>query len=251
MTSCDSLTIVFLLCSMTLQATPHAQNPPASTPDPALQAALGELLQMGLVVARVSARLAEIEGRAVEALGENAAEATRNTLAKPASLAAAIETGHQVDASNTVRDAITARIASITDSFDKAARAVRRTAALQARLAEGRPLRAQTPGQERQPNQGDAARHAGNDAERAERMDDPDWDDEIGGRSDEEVVRDICRDLAPATNGETPFSPKLPAAIRAICARAVRPAGEGGWPRAVQFAAEPTHSREAAPEPDT
>jgi hypothetical protein len=225
------------------------QTTPASGADPVLQAGLAELFQMGLTVARVSARLAEVEGRAMEALADAAAEVTRKTIARSQSLADAIDAGHQAAASEATRNAIGARIASITHTFDQAARAVRRTAALQARLAEGRSFGPQEPSREQPPGLGDTTGHAANDAERAERMDDPELGDEIGERADDDVVRDVCRDLGPATDGGTTFSPPLPGEIQAICARAARPAAPGLRPRLVRDA--PERLELSAPEPDT
>jgi hypothetical protein len=246
---------MFLLCSMPAQPHPTTQTKPASLPDSVLQAGLAELFQLGLAVARVSARLAEVEGRAVEALAEAAEETTRRALAMPTSLADAFDAGHNADISEAAREAIAARIASITQSFDQAARAVRRTAALQARLAEGRPMGAQQPGRVGHAGSGGSARPPANDAERADRRDDPEWGDEIAGRSDEEVVRDICRDLAPACDGlgqgETGVSPALQEAIRALRGRAARIVVPGAGPRIMQATSEPPDPRTMLPEPDT
>ena len=249
---------------MFMNAQPHAipQTASARAPDPVLQAGLAELFQLGLAVARVCARLAEVEGRAVEALAEEAAETTRGAFVQQTSWADAVHAGHKMDTSEAARQVIAARIASITRSFDLAARAVRRTAALQARLAEGRPTReqqpwVQEPGRERQAA-GQAPRPA-NDSERADRRDDPEWGDEIGGRSDEDVLRDICRDLAPGcavlgdgdSEGVMPFSPALPAAVRALGARAARPKVPDGRPRVVDAGLGAEDRRGVLPEPDT
>jgi hypothetical protein len=246
---------------MSIHSFPSSQTAATRAPDPVLQAGLAELFQLGLAVARVCARLAEVEGRAVEVLAEEAAETTRGAFVQQTSWADAVHAGHKMDTSEAARDVIAARIASITQSFDQAARAVRRTAALQARLAEGWPSReqqrwAQEPGRERQVGAGGAARPPANDAERADRRDDPEWGDEIAGRSDEEVVRDICRDLGAASaglgQGETPLSAALPAAIREVCAQAGRTDGApGARNRIVEAGLGPADPAGLLPEPDT
>ena len=173
---------------------------PSRLPDPAIQGALAELLQLGLAVARVASHLAEAEDRAVAALAEAAAHTTLAALAPSASLGAALQAGRDADASDAARDAIAARVASITESFGKAARAVRRTAALQARLAEARPFH-HPPSQDREPPHRPAdmtTRSPASDADRADRPDTPEWGDELAGQTDEEVLHGIRRDLAGA-----------------------------------------------------
>jgi hypothetical protein len=240
---------------------PVVPTTPANVPDPVLQAGLAELFQLGLEVARVLSRLAEVEGRAIAALAEEAAETTRHAFVQQTSWADAVHAGHKMDTSEAAREAIAARMASVTHSFDLAARAVRRTAALQARLAEGRPwlMRAAGRGQEREEAAGGQPRQPANDAERAERWDDPEWGDEIAGRSDEEVVRDICRDLrvagagvgANANEPETAGGASLPGVIRALCARAAAPVVPGGGPTVVRPGSAPDDPRDLLPEPDT
>jgi hypothetical protein len=245
-----------MICSMTIHSFPIPQTAAAKAPDPVLQAGLAELFQLGLAVARVMSRLAEVEGRAIEVLAQEAAETTHDAFIQPGSWADAVHAGHKMDTSEAARNVIAARMASITQSFDLAARAVRRTAALQARLAEGRPTREQQPGRERQVGAGGQARQPANDAERADRCDDPEWGDEIAGRSDEEVVRDICRDLGAASaglgDGETPFSAALPAAMREVCAQAGRTDGApGARNRIVDAGLGPADPAGMLPEPDT
>ena len=192
-------------------------SPPARTPDPATGAALSELLQLGLAVARVASHLAEMEDRALHALAEAAAETTRAAHAPSASLADAIQAGRNADTTDAARDAVAARVASITESFDKAARAVRRTALLQARLADPRPVRP-APWQERPSAPATPApRRPANDAERPERPDTPEWGDELGNRPDDEILHDIRRDLAgaaatlPDAPRPAPLKPAIPA----------------------------------------
>ena len=180
---------------------------PDRLPDPATQSALAELLQLGLAVARVASHLAEVEDHAVGALAEAAAHTTRDALAPSHSLSDALEAGRNADTMDATRDAIAARVAAITDSFDKAARAVRRTAALQARLAEARPFHHRPP-QNLDPASGPAPasrrptlRRPADDAERPERPerpDTPEHGDELRGKPDEHVLQGICRDLATA-----------------------------------------------------
>jgi hypothetical protein len=158
--------------------------------------ALQDLLQMGLRVAGVAARLAEVEGQAVEALATAATDAAR-VITKPGSMESAVEAARIADASDAARDAVATRVALIVGSFERAARAVRRTVALGRRIEDTRPLdytaRADT-GPRRVSNTTTADR--GDDL--AERFDAPEPSDELGGRSTLEVTQDICRDLARA-----------------------------------------------------
>ena len=178
---------------------------PLRTPDPASAAIVAELLQLGMTVARVAARLAEVENTALDALADATAAATHALATPPSSLGDALRAGRDADASEAARDAAIARVALITDCFDKAARAVRRTVALQNRLATGRPF---TPAvHDRPAHDRPAHDHPGRsptgsrpaDAAPAERADRPEHGDEIGAKPDEEVLRDIRRDLAEAS----------------------------------------------------
>ncbi len=228
--------------------------PPANTPltpttrppNPAADAALAELLQLALTVARATAALAEIEGRAIDALAATAVEATRAAAAPAASLEDAIEAGRHADASDAARDAIAARLALITDSFEKAARAVRRTIALQARLADPRPFARPRRTTQAVPAPRPAAHPAPanppRDAEPAERPDRPETGNELAGRTADQALQAIHRDLASAaaTRPDPATSPGNPAAPR--------PAHHPGWPAPIPARPAIPASR---PAPDT
>jgi hypothetical protein len=221
-----------------MHATPSSQvRPvPSGAPDPTLQAGLAELFQLGLTVARASARLAEIEGLALEALAEAAAEATKAAASNPASLADAIEASNRAEASDAIRNTIAARMACITDCFDKAARAVRRTAALQARLADGRSFHEQPSAEGTLRGVPGTSGRAANDAERSGRLDEPESGNEISGQANEDVVRAIHRDLDQATIEV------------AAPARSITPQDR---PRIVRPPAEAPMPPMAPPKPDT
>ena len=167
--------------------------------------ALQDLLQMGLRVAAVSARLAEVEGQAVEALAAAAIDAAQ-IVAQPHSLESAIEAGRIADASEAARDAAATRIALITASFERAARAVRRTVALGRRIEDPRPFLSPHPHDPAAPLGLAEAAHAhaaARVAERlcddlADRLDAAELGDELGARPTLEVIGDICRDLGHA-----------------------------------------------------
>ena len=221
---------------------------PDRLPDPVIQSALAELLQLGLAVARVASHLAEVEDHAVGALAEAAAHTTRTALTPSHSLSDALAAGRNADSMDAARDAIAARVAAITDSFDKAARAVRRTAALQARLAASRPFRVSPPQERGLPprratapaSRRPALRRPADDAERAERPDTPEDGDELGGKPDADILHAIRRDLA-GTASATPGS---------VLPDAPRPA-RGQPPGVRTLPPPPSGPPDPLPKPDT
>lgn len=191
------------------------------------QTALQSLLQMGLRVAAVAARLAEVEGTAVEALSVAAAQAAA-AVPMPDSLAGAVEAGRIADASEAARDAAAGRMASITLSFERAARAVRRTVALARRIEDGRPFgpivpAAAAPGfapRAAGPHRDEAARET-----LADRLDPPEPDDALAGRPVAELLAAICRDLGVgmAPDGEDGLALAVPPAFGDPGAALARP----------------------------
>ena len=192
---------------------------PASTRphDPASHAALAELLQLGMTVARAAARLADVENTALDALADATAATTLALATPPSSLGDALRAGRDADASEAARDAAIARVAAITECFDKAARAVRRTVTLQARLASGRPFQ-DAPPSARGPAAHDRPTSRPADADPAERADRPERSDEIEGMTDEEVLRDVRRTLAAAAVDVTRLPTVIPFAVPPVAA---------------------------------
>ena len=224
--------------------------PTFTDPDRIFRHALQDLLQMGLRVASVSARLAEVEGQAVEALAAAAVDAAQ-IVANPHSLESAIEAGRIADASEATRDAAATRIALITASFERAARAVRRTVALGRRIEDPRPFLSPhphdpvaTPGLA----EAGSAHAAARAAERlcddlADRLDAAELGDELGARPTLEVIGDICRDLGHAVlpglatlaGGGDPVQ----APTNGPQPNPAEPHGAPGWPRTPPDLPEP------------
>ena len=79
----------------------------------------------------------------------------------------------------------------------------------------------------------DGSGDAGLHAELRDRLDSPDLDDDIAGRSTADIITEICRDLGlNAHPGTRPWKRRTPDDIRQLCARAaapsaVRPPGAG------------------------
>ena len=215
--------------------------PPDSEPDLVFRAALQDLLQMGLRVAGAAARLAEVEGQAVEALATAATDAAR-VVTKPHSMESAVEAGRIADASAAARDTAATRIALITGSFERAARAVRRTVALARRIEDKRPLRDAGP-TGTAPTQ---APRTGPERLCDDLADRPDPADELGGRTTLDVTRDICRDLElaalPGEEYQAPWqAPETANAPAHRPAHSAEPFETANW-----HAAPP-----GSPEPDT
>ena len=185
---------------------------PPSRPDDAapapehFRAALAELVQIGMSVARMVGRAAEAE----TALAEAASTATVADGVPPlaTSLAEAIEADQAAAAAGEARRAVITRTEIVAAAFNQTARAIRRTILLAERLDRGwaRPIAADTR-QAMARRQiaravSDAIAHEaeGDRAERltdalTERLDSLDTLDDVTSRPAEDIIRDICRDL--------------------------------------------------------
>ena len=186
---------------MTATITPFPTRPRS----PATDAALDELLQLGLTVARIASRLAAIEDTALDTLAAATTEAAQALRATPATLEDALRAGHAADRCDADRQAAIARVAAITETFEKAARAVRRTAALQARLAAARAF--ENPSPARAPSLPASHHHHHGEADPADR---PENGDELRGAPDDQVLHSIHRDLAAATEAAAAANPPEP-----------------------------------------
>jgi hypothetical protein len=205
---------MFLFRSMT--APPP--RPDAPTPAPqAFRDALAEFVQIGLSVARLVGRVAEAETALAEAASQiNVAEGVS---AMAESLAQAIEADRATAAAAEARPTVVARADSITEAFARVSRAVRLTVMLAERLDRGWARRGMSDNRRamarRQIARGVAdaiAREA--DGERAERLTEAladrleslDVENELGDRTAEEIIREICRALGldPAPILESP-----------------------------------------------
>jgi hypothetical protein len=153
--------------------------------------ALVELVQIGMRVARMVGRAADAEAALADAAMAD------GVLPVATSLAEAIAADEAACAAGEARQAGAARTEIVAAAFAQVSRAIRRTILLAERMDRGwaRPVRAD----DRQAMarrqivraMGDAiARDP--DAEEAERLDTL---DDIGGRTAEDIIREICRDL--------------------------------------------------------
>ena len=233
---------------------------PTHLPDPALLAAAAELLQLSLTVARLAARLATVEDNALDTLATATAETASALATPPASLADALGAGRAADDNEAARAAAIARVATITGIFEKAARAVRRTVALHARLQSG-PFPGRLPGlHSGRPVEAPIANapaprqhpSAARDTERHDRADRAEAGDELGALPDGQVIHLIHHDLARATADLA--HPAVPARATAPAQAPVAVPGQPALPapRPAGTPAEaPTTHRERPPRPDS
>ena len=203
-----------------------APRTPQTAPAPeGFRDALAELVQIGLKVARMVGQSAEAETQLAEAAAQ--AGATEDASALATSLAEAIEADRAAAAAAEMRQTVVARTAAVAMAYARVSRAIRLTMLLAERFdrgwARGRAPDDRHTMAKRQIARGVAdaiAREA--EGERAdltsalaERLEALDTEDEFPGRSPEEIIAMICRDLGldPARM-TTPSPSPLPDAIR-------------------------------------
>ena len=176
--------------------------PPPSTVD----ATLTELASLGMRAARAVTRMIDIEVQTAETL----AGWWPQRGSEPASLTEAATAGQAIDSANAQMADAVPRVEALARALDRVSRSVRRCIGLQLRIAAGWPRTASDSRAAMVKRQvargvGEAIRHAadGEAAERlfdelAERLQEPELDDEIGALPVDEIVRRICRDLGLA-----------------------------------------------------
>jgi hypothetical protein len=116
---------------------PEPASPCVATANPVLQAALMDLVSLGVRIARVAADLAEAEARVVAVVSAGLPACTDTA----GSLAEAREAGSAVDAADAMLAQAAPRVAVAAQAFERVSRAVRRTAALLQRIEAGWPRR--------------------------------------------------------------------------------------------------------------
>lgn len=174
--------------------------------DPTLDAMLSEVAALGLRASRVVVRLMEVEQAAVEVIAHwlpMADAAASDTLAA----------AQGVDAVDAALAVAAPRIEILARALDRMSRSVRHSVALLRRMQSGWPRAARADDRlamtRRQVGRGVAEvirrESRGVAAERlfddlAVRLEDPDWDADLGSLPVEEAVRRICRDLGLAAD---------------------------------------------------
>ena len=186
----------------------------APAPDP-FRAALAELVQIGMTVARMIARAAEAETTLAEAASTANIASGVSPLAT--SLAEAIEADQAAAAAGEARRAVITRTETVAAAFNQTARAIRRSILLAERLDRGwaRPSHAD----DRHAMARRQIARAVSDAmvreaqgDHAERLDSLDTLDDVTSRPAEDIIRDICRDLGLDPARMPPDPPNQPAA---------------------------------------
>jgi hypothetical protein len=176
----------------------HAIDQTEITAAPApFREALAELVQIGMVIARMIGRVAEAEMAVAAAASVIVAE---DALPVATSLAEAIEADRAASAAAEARRDAVGRTEAVAAAFTQVSRAIRRTVLLAERLDRGwaRPVRADN--QQSMVRRSIARKADGNRAEGLvdalrERLDSLDTPDDISGWSTEDLIRAICRDL--------------------------------------------------------
>ncbi len=183
-----------------------AMNTKAS-PNPNLDAALTELVSLGMRAARVVTRMMEIEQQAAEVVASDLPVPGH----QPASLSEAAASGQDVDAVTAAMAEAVPRVEGLARAFDRVSRSVRRTVALIQRMQAGWPHPSSADNRQamlrrqvaravaeviQRESDGEAAERLFDDL--AERLDDPGVAAEIDALPEREVVRRICRDLGLA-----------------------------------------------------
>ena len=215
---------------------------PAPAPD-AFRDALAELVQVGLCVARMVARVAEAE-TALAAAAVRAAEA-EGDLALPTSLAEAIEADRATAAAATAQETMVPRTEAVARAFRVVSRAIRMTVLLAERLDRGwarhgarddrhamarRQIVRAVADAIAQDSDGPRAERLTEMA--SERIEALDVEAAIGDRPAEDIIAEICRDLGLDTVRVALRSPAQDTAGLAEEGAAALLAGKAnGWKR--------------------
>ena len=188
--------------------------PTASRPDQTARApeafrdAAAELVQIGMIVARMLGRVAEAEAEAALAVSAPQTMAGVDNAHLAGSLAEAIEVGRAADAAIAAQQTVAARAETVARAFRLVSRSVRMTVLLAERLDRGWARRGVADDRHAMARRQIARAVAdaigrdadGERAERltealAERMERLDVDALVGDRPVEEIIAEICRDI--------------------------------------------------------
>jgi hypothetical protein len=218
-----------------IKSTPIPEE--AAKAPPEFRAALTELVQIGLRVARMVGLVADAETAQAEAAAQ--ARVDDGAPAMAGSLAEAIEADRAAAAAAEMRQTVVARAEAVSDAFARVARSLRLTVLLAERLdrgwAKGRVAddrqamarrqiaRGVTEAIAREAEGERAARLTGALTERLEALD---TEAELGNRPAEEIIAEICRDLGLDPARMT-VRPPLPAAARVAEAHGAEPPSGG------------------------
>jgi hypothetical protein len=237
-------------------ATPDP-TPRSAAADPTLRDALMELVEIGLRIARVAAVVAEADGQIIAVASTGLPEHLKTV----GSLHDVQMAGCAVDTADTALKQASIRVAETTQSFERAARAVRRTVALIGRLDAGWPRRSRVDDRQAMARRQIArtvgeriARHAyGEAAERLfddlhEKLDGLEADGGLDGPAGD-VIAAICRDLGLTAQAATDIAgDPSPAAAERLEAAQQRPVMTKHPRHAPLHPPPPPRGRGAAPD---
>lgn len=175
---------------MTAKITPFRPRPSNRPHDPAIKAKLARFRELGMAAVRTAGELSNrLASPALHAVGPGDGKADVRAMTEAA------------------RNAQVARLAGIVDGFDKAGRAVRLTILLQLRLDTGlrfgeyvppKAPRANRSGPEHDRDDDDGDDDEDYEDEEDEDEDDEEDEDEIEMMTDQQVFREIRRELSEA-----------------------------------------------------